>query len=161
MGYFCCSYICKRGLILKRALVLVTAVLVLSSSLVYAGQVVYRWIDDRGNPVNSDRPPPKGVDYEVISTSSSMVRPVDAEEGAVPLEVKPSADNQFQPVDTSKPKVEKNPEYCQRAKENLATLDSKARIRLRDEQGEVRYLSEEDKQLERNKALETIKLNCD
>jgi hypothetical protein len=146
---------------LNRALVLATAVLVLSGSLANAGQVVYRWMDDRGNPVNSDRPPPKGVDYEVISTSSSMVRPVDSEEGAVPLEVKPSADNKFEPVDTGKPKIEKNPEYCQRAKENLATLDSKARIRLRDEQGEVKYLSDEEKQVERNKALETIKLNCD
>lgn len=150
----------KRTLI-SRALVLATAVLVFSSSFANAGQVVYRWMDDRGNPVNSDRPPPKGVDYEVISTNSSMVRPVDAEEGAVPLEVKPSVDNQFQPVDASKPKIEKNPEYCARAKENLHTLDSNARIRLRDAQGEVRFLTEEEKQVERNKALETIKLNCD
>jgi len=146
---------------LKRVLVLATAALVLAGSLANAGQVVYRWKDDRGNPVNSDRPPPKGVDYEVISTQSSMVRPVDSKEGAVPLEVKPSADNQFEPVDASKPKIEKNPEYCKRAKENLATLDSHARIRLRDDKGEVRFLSEEEKQVERNKALDTIKLNCD
>jgi len=144
-----------------RAVILAAAVLAFSSAFASAGQVVYRWMDDRGNPVNSDRPPPKGVDYEVISTSSSMVRPVDAQEGAVPLEVKPSAGNQFEPVDASKPKTEKNPEYCTRAKENLATLDSTARIRMRDAQGEVRYLTEEEKQAERKKAQETIKLNCD
>ena len=73
---------------MKRVLVLATAALVLAGSLANAGQVVYRWKDDRGNPVNSDRPPPKGVDYEVISTQSSMVRPVDSKEGAVPLEVR-------------------------------------------------------------------------
>ncbi|MEZ5571988.1 MAG: DUF4124 domain-containing protein [Halioglobus sp.] len=141
-------------------LVLITA-LSLYSSMVSAGQNVYRWMDDRGNPVNSDRPPPAGTDYEVISTQSSMVRSVDGEEGAVPAKVKPSVGNEFEPVDTSKPKIEKNPEFCARAKENLATLDTHARIRLRDDQGEVRYLTEEEKQLERNKALDTIKHNCD
>ena len=147
--------------LMARSLVMAIAVLTLSSSLANASQVVYRWKDAQGNPVNSDRPPPKGTDYEVISTKSSMVRPVDAAEGAVPLTVKPSVGNEFQPVDANKPKIEKNPEYCKRAKDNLTQIDSHAQIRLRDDNGNVHILTEEEKQLERNKALETIKLNCD
>ncbi len=143
------------------ALLLTIAAPILAGSHAVAGQVVYRWLDDRGNPVNSDRPPPKGVDYEVISTSSSMVRPVDAEEGAVPLEVKPTASNKFEPVDTSTPKIEKNPEYCQRARENLETLDLKVRIQMRNEQGEVYFLTEEERAVQRQKALDSIKVNCD
>jgi hypothetical protein len=143
------------------ALVLALLTPIISSSFANAGQVVYRWKDTQGNPVNSDRPPPQGVDYEVISTQSSMVRPVDADEGAVPAEIKPRPGNEFEPVDSSLPKVEKNPEYCQRARENLTALDSNVRIQMRNEQGEVRFLTEEERDVQRQKALNSIKINCD
>jgi hypothetical protein len=143
------------------ALLLAVAVPTLCGSLANAGQVVYRWMDSQGNPVNSDRPPPVGTEYEVISTNSSMVRAVDADEGAVPLKVKPSPDNQFEPVDTATPKIERNPEYCQRAQENLAALDSKVRIQMRNEQGEVHFLTEEERNVQRQKALDTIKVHCE
>jgi Domain of unknown function (DUF4124) len=143
------------------ALILGTALITLSGFGTYAGEVVYRWKDAAGNQVNSDRPPPQGVDYEVVSTTSSFVRPVDSKEGAVPLEVKPTAGNDFKPVEARKPVVEKNPEYCARAKDNLLQIDSHGRVRLRDEQGEVRYLTEEEKQDQRDKALEAIKVYCE
>ncbi len=54
-----------------------------------AQNVYYRWMDDRGNPVHSDRPPPQGVDYEVVKTGSSTVREVPATAGAVPAETSP------------------------------------------------------------------------
>jgi hypothetical protein len=126
-----------------------------------AGQNVYRWTDDRGNPVNSDRPPPTGTKYEVISTHSSMVRPVDADEGAVPPTVKPSPGNEFEPVDSKKPKDEKNPEYCKRAQENLQTLNTSARIRIRNEQGEYRYIDEAEKKEQRKQAEAAIKTYCE
>lgn len=142
------------------ALVLALAVPTLSVSTANAGQAVYRWKDAQGNPVNSDRPPPIGTEYEVISTNSSMVRAVEAEEGAVPPTVKPSPGNPFEPVDSATPKIEKNPEYCQRAQENLAALDSKVRIQMRNEQGEVHFLTEEERDVQRQKALDTIKAHC-
>ena len=145
----------------RHAFLLATALLTMYHPVANADQVVYRWKDTAGNPVNSDRPPPQGVDYEVISTKSSMVRPVDAQEGAVPLQVKPSADNDFTPVDSSQPATEKNPEYCARAKDNLVQIESHARIRLRDDQGEIRYLSEEEKNAERKKAQYAVKAYCD
>lgn len=133
----------------------------LTSITAIAGKNHYRWIDDRGNPVHSDRPPPKGVDYEVISTGSSMVREVDADEGAVPAQINPTAGNEFEQVDTAKNRIEKNPEYCQRARENLETLNSAARIRLRDNQGELRYISEEEKEEQRREAREMIAVHCE
>ncbi len=147
---------------------LVTCVLALAATglcfsgpFASAGEVYYRWKDSNGNPFNSVRPPPQGVEYEVISTRSSMVRPVESDIGAVPKTVEPTASNSFEPVDSSRPQVEKNPEYCARAKENLNQLDSHARIRLRNEQGEVRFLSEEEKQAERRKALDAIETYCE
>ena len=158
---FDCGDTTLKRISLARAITLALAAMILSGPIAQAGQAVYRWTDDRGNPVNSDRPPPKGVDYEVISTNSSMVRPVDAEEGAVPLQVKPSPSNEFDPVDASPPKIEKNPEYCQRARENLETLNMNVRIQMRDENGEVYFLSEEDRAIQRKKAQDSIEVNCD
>jgi len=127
---------------------------------VAASEVYYRWSDERGNPVHSDRPPPKGTDYEVITTGSGFRREVDAEEGAVPLEVKPSASNEFEAVTDNKA-IKKNPEYCARARDNLEQLDTRARIRARNDQGEVRYLSEEEKENERKKAQDAISAYCE
>ena len=147
--------------ITSSAFVLATAMLVLFGSFASAGETLYRWKDERGNPVNSDRPPPIGVEYEVISTSSSMVRKVEADEGAVALKVKPTPGNEFEQTSSDVPVVEKNPEFCERAKDNLAQIDSNARIRMRNDQGEVRYLSEEEKAAEREKALTSIEAYCE
>lgn len=129
---------------------------------VHANETHYRWVDKHGNPVHSDRPPPKGTNYEVITSGTSLVRKVDSAEGAVPAQTSPSVDNNFNPVDTAKPKVpEKNVEYCKRAQENLRTLNSKARIRMKNNQGETYILTEEDKEEKRAEARSVIESQCE
>ncbi|MEH6582026.1 MAG: DUF4124 domain-containing protein [Halioglobus sp.] len=142
--------------------VVLAALLGAISLPVLAGNTYYRWHDDRGNPVHSDRPPPQGMDYEVVSTGSSMVRKVAAEEGAVPADTESAPGNEFTTSD-SKPAegIKKNPEFCQRAHDNLNTLESAARIRLRDEEGEYRYLSQEEKDAEKAKAKDMIAVHCE
>ena len=137
-----------------------TALFVLLASYATTGETVYRWNNERGNPVISDRPPPAGIAYEVISTGSSLVRKVDANEGAVPLDVKPTPSNDFERVDTAAPKIEKNALYCERARDNLKQIETHARIRMRNDQGEVYYLSEEEKTAEKEKTLAAIKTHC-
>ena len=138
-----------------------TTVLLLGPGPAAAGEILYRWKDDRGNPVHSDRPPPKGTDYEVISTDSSMVRSVDGDEGAVPRKLTPNPSNEFQTVDSRVPKVEKNPEYCERAKQNLDTLGSAVKIQMRNDQGELRYLTEEEREVQKEKARQSIRAHCE
>ena len=158
-----------EGDLLKRvnitaAVVLVTAVLSLWGAYASAGQTLYRWIDERGNQVNSDRPPPTGIEYEEISTSSSMVRQVDAEESVTPPKATTTPGTNTEPANqeaTEKLVTLKNPEYCAIARENLKQLDTSARIRLRNEQGEIRYLNEEEKAVEREKALSGIESFCE
>lgn len=140
------------------ALCLATGLNILNAA---AGETYYRWVDDRGNPMHSDRPPPKGIDYEVITTGSSFKREVTAQEGAVPLQVKPSPSNDFEVSKKEKAASKKNPEYCARARDNLTQLNTKARIRTRNEQGEVHFLSDEQKETERKKAQEAINAYCD
>jgi hypothetical protein len=135
------------------------SILSLSSS---AEKNYYRWLDERGSPVHSDRPPPKGIDYEVVSTGPTLTRPVEAEEGAVPAEIEPTAGNEFEQADSEKnQRVKKNPEYCQRAKDNLATLSRAARVRIRNDQGEYHYLDAEEKEAQRQDAEAGISTYCE
>ncbi len=130
------------------------------SSFSIASESHYRWIDKSGNPVHSDRPPPKGVDYEVVSSGTNLVRKVSSEEGVVPAETKPSVGNQFDQVD-AKPELKKNPEYCKRAQDNLHTLNTSARIRIRDDQGDYRFIDEEEKEEQRKEAQAQIARHCE
>lgn len=126
-----------------------------------AESVHYRWVDERGNPVHSDRPPPKGTNYEVISTGSSLVRKVDSSEGAVPATTESTPGNEFTQVDSKPEPIKKNPEQCKRAQENLETLNTKVRIQIRNDQGELRPLTEEQKDAQRKQAMDTIAVHCD
>lgn len=139
---------------------LACGILALTSLNSWSGQTFYRWIDDRGHTVHSDRPPPKGIKYEVISTKSSLVREVDADEGAVPLDVEPSVSNDFDAVDTNSTLVEKNPEYCQRAKDNLEALNTDVQIQMRDKNGELRAITPEEREIQKQKAMDTMAVHC-
>jgi hypothetical protein len=168
VGYFYDSEIYKnqevrdvRRARLTCAAISAAVVLGLANLSANAGQTYYRWLDDRGNPVHSDRPPPKGTDYEVVSTETSLMRQVEADEGAVPPELEPTPGNEFEQVDTAPSDVEKNPEFCQRARANLETLDKDIRIRMRDENGEYFYLTDEQKAEQRRNAEAAIAEHCD
>jgi hypothetical protein len=121
----------------------------------------YRWLDDRGNPVHSDRPPEDGQNYEVVTTGSSLMREVEGSKGAVPPETAPRVGNEFEQTDKEPAQIKKNPEYCDRAQKNLETLDNFRRIRVRDENGEFRYLSEEEVEEQRREAKAAISVHCD
>ncbi len=126
-----------------------------------AANTHYRWVDDRGQPVHSDRPPPAGTDYEVVSTGSSLVRKVSGDEGVVPAETTPRVGNKFDQVDIAASKeIEKNPEYCERATKNLQALENSAKIRVRNDQGEFRILTPEEREAEVIKAKEGIAIHC-
>jgi hypothetical protein len=126
----------------------------------------YRWNDDQGKLVISDRPPTDpAISYEVVNPGSTLIRRVAPGEGAVPPETTPRPGNEFDPVDTraeSEQLSQKNPESCARARANLQTLDSAARIRMRNEEtGELDFLSDEDREIQRKKAQDTIRITCE
>lgn len=136
------------------------ALLVLWGTAGTAETMHYRWLNDRDEPVYSDRPPPKGVDYEVISSSSSFKRQVSGEEGAVPLETDPTPSNPFDQVNTER-KTKKNPEMCQRAKTNLEALTSSDKVKIRNNQGETRMLTPEEMAVERQTAKAQVDVYCE
>jgi hypothetical protein len=114
----------------------------------------YRWSNERGEPIYSDRPPPKGTDYEVISSSSRLKRSVSAEEGAVPPELTPEA------ADGSGGS-KKNTGLCEKAKMNLLSLQGTHKVSVRDDQGQVRELSPQEREIAKQTAQATIDMYCD
>jgi hypothetical protein len=128
----------------------------------YADTNYYRWIDNRGNPVHSDRPPPQGIDYEVVSTQSTFTRAVAAEEGAVPAEVTPRVGNEFTPEDSSEAaRSKKNDELCQRARSNLEALTTSDIVNIRNNEGEVQQLNPQELQVQRATAKAQIEVYCE
>jgi hypothetical protein len=145
-----------------RALTLAIATLALTGSYSSASEVVYRWNDEAGNQVNSDRPPPQGIPYEVITTKSSMVSAVTAPGSTEPAEKKTQEGAESQPAAVGGiRKGVKNPEYCRQARDNLAALDSDVTIQMRNEKGEMYALSAAEREVQRKKAVDTIKISCD
>ena len=136
--------------------------LLMAGTAFSASDTFYRWQDERGNQVNSDRPPPAGTPYEVISTESSMIRRVNtADSPDKPEPVEQAAAPRQTQVVGGRAKVEKNPEFCRQARENLATLEVAPRVRLRGEDGEYRYLTDEEREEQERKARDTIAVHCD
>lgn len=147
-----------RGLIAA----ITVAALLLPPLTAGAAQSYYRWRDEQNNLVVSDRPPADpDIPYEVVDQKSTKIRRVAPGTGAVPAETTPRPGNEFEPVEQTEA-IRKNPESCARARANLETLNTAARIRIRDgETGELRFLSEEEKELQRQKARDIMRVHCE
>lgn len=146
-----------------RNCIVFSTILLLASGLsvrLSADTTLYRWSDERGNPVHSDRPPPAGTDYEVVEPGSTLVRQVDGDIGAVPREAQPSVGNKFEQVETRPKGKSKNSELCRRARKNLRDIDSAEEVKLRDNQGNLRTLSAEEVEFERGRASDAIAVHC-
>ena len=145
-------------------------------SRVHGADTYYRWKDERGKLVISDRTPEDlAVDYEVVSLgSTTLVRRAPPGEGALAPEVTPEPGNETRqgnrqdmtPQETTPQEtmevIPKDPEICAQARTNLETLNTSARIRIRDrDSGEPRFISEEEREIQRQKARDTIHVHCE
>lgn len=146
-----------------------STILVLSiASVPLAAETIYRWQDDRGNLVVSDRPPEDGtVAYETVrigrsAMASAFRNPAESEPASGPETDAPvGAGDRGSRAAPGGGEPEKDPEACRTARENLKTLETFARIRTKDENGEYYYLTEEEKELRREQAREAIRVFCE
>jgi hypothetical protein len=137
-------------------------ILALSSAGAQAGETYYRWQDASGTTVNSDRPPPAGTDYDVITTDSSSIHQVNNAESVPPKQSTPlDSKLEGEPVSARTPAPPKDQKACEHARQNLQTLNTSARIRVPDGNGNYRYLNEDEKAVQRNNAEAVIAKNCD
>jgi len=149
----------------KRACIALSATFLLATASLpsTASETYYRWVDENGTPMNSDHPPPPGIKYEKIIVGSGMSRR-SAPDGASPEAAKPdqaaAAPRQpaaATPQDTSN----KDPEACAAARRNLETLNTRARIRMPDGEGGYHFLTEDEKDMQREQAQAVITQACE
>jgi len=121
-------------------------------------QTMYRWTDSNGVMQISDRPPPQGVAHEILPTPRSV--PVAPPPQMNPTEPKPTptAENPRETAAQTEP--ERDPEQCRLARENLFWLENRARVRARNEEGEMVFLTPDEAAEQQRQAEQAVALHC-
>ncbi len=137
---------------------LLAAALTVLSASAFSSETVYRWVDSKGTPHFSKKPP-ENVKYETIHTTA--VNTADRNES--------SREDQSQKTDTVDDKyseqfsklAKQQKESCRKAKENRQSLLNNHRIQMKDADGNVRTLTHEEKLEQIQRADKGIQDYCD
>ena len=140
-------------------------VLCLGSAAAFAGKI-YKWTDAQGNVhYGSEKPPEAQAETMKVDTGKTGVAT-----GAEALDkLKQEADDEAQRIKEEgvpeKPPVPSLPmkevkARCKAAKQDLATIQSRGQLRERDEQGNTRYVSDQEKQRRIKAAKKQIAEYC-
>lgn len=99
----------------------------------------YRWKDAEGVTHYSEKPPRDASATKVRATNTKM--PAD---GYSPSSPKPTEKAQESTAAASANDKERNAQRCEAAQKNAKTLQEKNRIRIKDDNGEYRYLDQNE-----------------
>ena len=142
-----------------------STVILIGSNAVLAGKI-YKWTDAEGNVhYGSEKPAEAEAEKMKVDTSTTGV-----DTGAEALDnLKQQADDEAEKIKEEgipeQPPVPSLPmkevkQRCQAAKQDLATIQSRGQLKERDEKGEVRYVSEEEKQRRIKAAKQQVREYC-
>lgn len=148
---------------------LIGATVALASNQLPAAEL-YRWNDAEGNPVVSDRPPSPGTPYTTLNGKkygAGVNAPGKPSSGAQsPSRTGNQPENK---VASSAPGpqsgdgnvvIEKRPELCTQAKDNIFKLETFPRMRVKDDDGEVRFMTDEEREKQLATAKKVAEANC-
>lgn len=127
--------------------------LLVSSQAWAAPDKVYKWTDEKGLVHYSERPP-LGKQTEIVKPEIGHSEPVDYGTAAAD---KPKEENKAASAKASL----KDPERCDAARKNLDTLKTYARIRIKGDDGQLRYLTPEEQQQKTAEASKAIEESCE
>ena len=133
-----------------------------------SASTTYRWVDQNGNPVLSDRPPEAGVPYTEVGVDTGFRRypkpaapgTVAPDDAATASSNTPASNNPEKNTANTTLVVEAYPELCERARDNIFKLETFPRMRVRDDSGEVRFMSDEERAEQLATAYEVRDANC-
>jgi len=158
---------CSHSLLTMKNFVIATlcTVILFSSAAVLAGKI-YKWTDAEGNVhYGSDKPADAEAEKMQVDTSKTGV-----DRGANALDnLKQQVDDEAERIKEEgippEPPVPSLPmkevkKRCQAAKQDLATIQSRGQLRERDANGEIRYVSDEEKQRRTKAAKQQIREYC-
>jgi hypothetical protein len=142
---------------------IITSSLLLAMSATAMASQVYKWVDEKGvthfsaqppqgqqaTSVNTATPPPKTAVVEETKAAPTFESIADPEQAAIDEKVK-------QEVAAKEAERKK---YCADVRTNLAQLENNPRVRV-EVDGEIRRLSEEERQTRITEAQKSISDNC-
>lgn len=145
-----------------RRMIITSSLLLAISATAMAGQV-YKWVDAQGvthfsaqplqgqeaTTINTALPAPKPAPADAIEAAPTFESIANPEQAAIDAKVK-------QDVATKEAERKK---YCEEVRTNLAQLQNNPRLRMEVE-GEVRRLSEDERQARIAETQKSITDNC-
>ena len=121
---------------------------------------VYKWVDEKGVVHFSTKPHHEAEDVETLEASESPR--IGGESNS-----QKDSENSEETSDTVEEVVENNAptpeqiEYCKILKNNLKTLKSSPRVRMKKENGEFEILGDNARQAEIDRIEKSIKETCE
>ena len=155
----------------------ITAICLLCLSVpAKAADEYYTWVDENGITNYSERSP-AGYDAEFITEETRFgyrpdPRPVETASVTAPTaSAEPEETSGGDDIDPDQLIAEQKAQYeaelaaersknCNLAKQNLARLETYARIRVKGDDGKMRYLTESEMDVKRQESREAIKFHC-
>ena len=155
----------ERQMLSRTALLLSLSCLI--TTMAHAG--IYKWVDEQGNVHYSQTKPTDQkskkmkVNTRKPDSSSSYKRPSlkkdkEGEAGKAAEQQQGQAADKQQTSDDVSPQQFK--EMCETARKSLAAINATGRVRQRDKDGNVSYLSEEQKQERIKREQERVRRYC-
>lgn len=141
----------KFSSVLMASAVLMTAITLSNTAIAKDGKV-YTWKDSKG-VVHYGEHPPKDVQAKLVKTRTGHSDPIPA---PATTSTTSSTGNIVQEATA----VAKDPERCQKARENLNLLNSGSMIRMKNSAGYTVYMSPEEKEKERQLMQDVINQEC-
>ncbi|GAB1256319.1 DUF4124 domain-containing protein [Aurantivibrio plasticivorans] len=129
---------------LRRTLPLLCCLGFLSLST-HAAQTFYKWIDEEGVTHYSAQKP-HGQQADEVTIRGGRQTSQSSSQASTPANTNNQKDSSPETTSNEEEFSRKDPERCNWAKDNLATLQSYSRVRVKEDNGELRYLSDKEKQ---------------
>ena len=126
----------------------------------------YRWVDDNGNPVLSDRPPPTGTPYTEIEIKTGLKRYAKSttaatEPPSVTTELTTQQSTALAVTDVNESVLPSaSQDECAALDTDIERLTNYPRIIVRDEVGEEHLLSPEERATRLEEALAFAETFC-
>lgn len=150
----------------KRTLAALVAMAVIASSGAIASEI-YKWTDENGTIHYGDRPSGDASEERLAltyrrSTAGSVERQVKAQSDrrAAREEARAAAGAEAQQAEEVRAEAEAKQQRCEKYRAQLETMLQARRLYREDENGERKYLDDEQRQEARTKAEELIAENC-
>lgn len=118
------------------------------AAAVSAKAEIYQWKDENGQTVFSATPPP-GAEHQVVKPKYGKESSEAIEKLKTRTAPKPPADPATAKKEDKKPKeptAKEKAANCAKAREVRQQLEESRRLRVKNEKGELSYISEEDRQ---------------